>query len=154
MFDFQYDVNIPKLLVDCDELLKKHWEELALNKDKVPLAIDEARYKQLQDVGILKNIVVYNNQNVAVGYSVLLIQPHLHYSTTVYAAVDVIYIDPEYRNTTLGARLLVAAEKQAKEHGASIVLHHAKPYVPMIIKPLEKLGYSLYEHMYGKYVGE
>jgi GNAT superfamily N-acetyltransferase len=72
----------------------------------------------------------------------------------VYAFVDVIYVLPEYRGSTIGARLMFETERIAKDAGASVILHHAKPYVPAIIKPLEKMNYSLYEHIYGKYIGE
>jgi GNAT superfamily N-acetyltransferase len=78
----------------------------------------------------------------------------MHYQDNKYANVDVVYVHPEYRHSTIGARLLVATEQLAKDNGASVILHHAKPYVPMIIKPLEKLNYQLYELMYGKYIGE
>lgn len=154
MFNFEYNIDMRRFLVDTKDLLHKHWEELALNKEKVPLSPDDDRLVSLQRTGILKSITVYNNANIAVGYSVLFIQPHVHYSTTTMAHVDIIYVDPEYRSTSLGARLLLATEQLAKDNGAQVITHHAKPYAPMIIKPLEKLGYSLYEHIYGKYVGE
>jgi GNAT superfamily N-acetyltransferase len=95
---------------------------------------------------------VYDGE-VVVGYSVLIVQPNLHYSENVFAHVDIIYVSKQYRKSSIGARLLLATEQLAKDLGASVITHHAKPYVPMIIKPLEKLGYSLYEHIYGKYLG-
>jgi GNAT superfamily N-acetyltransferase len=153
MYKFVYDVDAYEFLDEASDLLYEHWEELALNKEKIPLKTDRNKYKQLQDTGILKNIVVYNEDKI-VGYSVILNQPHLHYCENSYAYVDVIYVSKEHRNGSVGARLLVATEQLAKDLGASVVLHHAKPYVPMIIKPLEKLGYSLYEQIYGKYIGE
>jgi len=63
-------------------------------------------------------------------------------------------VDKEYRNNNIGARLLIATERLAKEKGVHVITHHAKPNVPMIVKPLQKMGYTLYEQMYGKYVGE
>lgn len=153
MFEFIVDVDATKYLEDAKEVLQEHWEELALNKDRVALNPDANKYKLLQDIGVLHNIVVYEEGKV-IGYSVLLIQPHLHYSDHIFAQVDVIYVRKENRNSSVGARLLVTTEQLAKSLGASIITHHAKPYVPMIIRPLEKLGYSLYEHVYGKYIGE
>ena len=154
MFKFEYDVRAEKFLDEAEELLKLHWEELALNKDKVKLNPDKEKYNLLQDLGILSNIVVYDTSNKVVGYSVILSQPHAHYKESIYASVDVVYVDPKPRSSSLGARLLLDTERVAKEKGAHVLLHHAKPYVPMIIKPLEKLGYSLYEHVYGKYIGD
>lgn len=152
MFDFQYNVNACEFLDEAQGLLYQHWEELANNKDTIKLSTDKIKYQQLQDVGILKNIVVYKDNKI-IGYSVLLIQPHLHYSNNVYAYVDVIYVDKEYRGTSVGAKLLILTEKQAKEEGADVILHHAKPHVAMIVSPLKKLGYTVYEEIYGKFVG-
>ena len=154
MFNFKYDVKAEQFLKEAEQLLQTHWEELALNKDRVKLNPDVAKYSMLQELGMLYNIVVYNKEDEIVGYSVILSQPHVHYKDSVYASVDVIYVDPKHRNSSLGARLLLETEKVAKAKGAHVLIHHAKPYVPMIIKPLEKLGYSLYEHIYGKYIGE
>lgn len=154
MYKFKYDVPVNLFLDEAKDILYRHWEELAVNKDKIPLSPDKEKYHQLQEVGVIKNIVVYNEKDEVVGYSVLLIQPALHYSCDVFAHVDIIYVDKQYRESSLGARLLLATENIAKENGASVILHHAKPNVPMIIKPLEKLNYKLYEFIYGKYLGE
>lgn len=154
MYKFKYDVPVNLFLDEAKDILYRHWEELAVNKDKIPLSPDKEKYHQLQEVGVIKNIVVYNEKDEVVGYSVLLIQPALHYSCDVFAHVDIIYVDKQYRKSSLGARLLLATENIAKENGASVILHHAKPNVPMIIKPLEKLNYKLYEFIYGKYLGE
>lgn len=154
MFNLKWNIKADQFLQEAEELLQLHWEELALNKDKVLLKPDTKKYLQMQELGILHNIVAYDINNVVTGYSVILAQPHMHYSDSVFASVDVIYVDPKHRKSSLGARLLLETEKLAKQCGAHVLVHHAKPYVPMIIKPLEKLGYSLYEHMYGKYIGE
>lgn len=154
MYKFQYDVPMSLFLDQAKDILYRHWEELAVNRDKIPLSPDKDKYSQLQDIGVIKNIVVYNEKDEVVGYSILLIQPALHYSLNAFAHVDVIYVDKQYRASSLGARLLLATEYIAKENGASVILHHAKPNVPMIIKPLEKLNYKLYEFIYGKYLGE
>jgi GNAT superfamily N-acetyltransferase len=150
---FKYNVDVDTMAAEAAPLFKLHWEELALNKDKVFLNYDVNKARKLQELGVLHNILVYKEDRL-VGYSILLIQPHLHYADNVYAYVDVIYVLPEYRGTMLGAKLLLETERQAKDAGSSVIMHHAKPYVPAIIKPLEKLGYALYEHIYGKYIGE
>ena len=152
MYNIEYNVDTDKFLDEAANVLLEHWEELAVNKEHVKLAPDRLKYKQLQELGIINNIVVYDGETV-VGYSVLIVQPNLHYSDNVFAHVDIIYVSKNYRLSSIGARLLLATEQLAKDLGASVITHHAKPYVPMIIKPLEKLGYSLYEHIYGKYLG-
>lgn len=153
MYKFTYDVPMEIFLDQAKDILYKHWKELAVNQDTVFLSPDKEKYCKLQEVGVIKNIVVYHEEKI-VGYSIILIQPALHYSNDLFAHVDVIYVDKEYRSSSVGARLLLATETLAKDNGASVILHHAKPNVPMIIKPLEKLNYKLYEFIYGKYLGE
>jgi GNAT superfamily N-acetyltransferase len=140
-------------LEQAKDILYMHWDELELNKDKVFLKPDVDKYLALQQAGCLYNIVVYKDELI-IGYSIILLFSHIHHADHQYANVDVVYVHPEYRHSTIGARLLVITEQLAKDNGASVIMHHAKPYVPMIIKPLEKLNYQLYELVYGKYIGE
>lgn len=130
-----------------------HWKELAVNQTTVPLDIDKKQYVDMQTVGILRNICVYKDGKL-IGYSVFILKPSLHYASTVFAHVDVIYIDPSFRGGTVGARLLCKTEEYAKQLKADVIIHHAKPNVPAIIQPLYKLGYSMYEYILGKYVGD
>lgn len=153
MYKYVHNVEATVFLEQAKDLLYMHWEELALNKDKVYLNPDVNKYVLLQQAGSLCNIVVYKDEMV-VGYSIIFLSTNMHYQDHIYANVDVLYVHPEYRHSTIGARLLVATEQLAKDNGANIIVHHAKPYVPMIIKPLEKLNYQLYELIYGKYIGE
>ena len=153
MYKYEYNVDMAVFLEEAKDVLYMHWEELALNKDKIYLKPDVNKYVSMQQSGLLYNIIVYKDEKI-IGYSVIFMSPHIHYQDNIYANVDIIYVHPEYRHSTVGARLLVATEQLAKDNGASVILHHAKPYVPMIIKPLEKLNYQLYELMYGKYIGE
>ena len=138
MYRYEYNVDITLFLEQAKDVLYMHWEELALNKDKVYLNPDMNKYVLLQQAGTLFNIVVYKD-DIVVGYSIIFLSTHIHYQDHKYANVDIVYVHPEYRHSTIGARLLIATEQLAKDIGASVILHHAKPYVPMIIKPLEKL---------------
>lgn len=153
MYSYQFDVPVEQFEKDAKHLMYEHWQELGLNKDKIILNPDFIKYKQLQEVGVLKNVVVYKN-NQAIGYSVIFLEPNLHYSEHLMAKVDIIYVSKENRSGSVGARLLIATESIAKSCGASVIMHHAKPHADMIVKPLEKLGYSLYEYIYGKYLGD
>lgn len=153
MYKYEYNVDMALFLEQAKDILYMHWSELALNKDKVYLKPDVNKYVSLQQTDSLYNIVVYKDE-IIVGYSIILLSSHIHYQDHKYANVDVVYVHPNYRHSTIGARLLVATEQLAKDNGANIIVHHAKPYVPMIIKPLEKLNYQLYELIYGKYIGE
>ena len=55
---------------ELELLFPKHWEELALNKDKVPLSPDWNRYKSVEDVGML-SFVALRQDGKLVGYFVV-----------------------------------------------------------------------------------
>lgn len=154
MYNFEYNVSCAKVFEDAYDLVRMHWEELAVNKDKVPMNPNVEQYENLMRDNILHNIVVYY-ENKIIGYSFIIVSPALHYQTTMYAHVDVVYVHPDFRGKDgVGMDLLMRTDELAKKLGAKVIMHHAKPHMPQIIKPLEYLGYSLYEHIYGKYVGE
>jgi len=153
MYNFEFDVPVNAFEKDAAKLMYEHWQEIGINKEKIKLNPDFTKYAVLQNAGVLKNIVVYKDEK-AIGYSVIFLEPNLHYSDHVFGKVDIIYVSKEHRNSSVGARLLVATETLAKYLGCSVLIHHAKPHADMIVKPLEKLGYSLQEYLYGKYLGE
>jgi GNAT superfamily N-acetyltransferase len=142
--------NIPvKEFFELQEgILDEHWEEVAGNKQAIKLAPDVDKYQLLQDIGILKNFVLFNEEEM-VGYAVIVAQPHLHYKDDVFAFVDVIFVKEKYRNSRAGLLLINTLEDWAKEN-ASILTYHTKPKHPTIEKILEKKGYSHMENIYGK----
>lgn len=107
-------------------LLQDHWEEVARNKSLMVLNPDVKRYRQLDESGNLVCLFAYHEDEV-VGYSAMIIHNHLHYSDLVVAYNDVIYIQPEHRNISLGSQLIKESERVSKEHGAKLMLWHAKP---------------------------
>jgi GNAT superfamily N-acetyltransferase len=154
MYNFEYNVSCAKVFEDAYDLVRMHWEELAINKDTVPMDPNVEQFEELQKTNVLHNLVVYHEGKI-IGYSFIIVTPALHYKSTVFAQVDVVYVHPDYRGVDgIGMELLKRTELLAKNLGAKVIVHHAKPHMPQIIKPLEYLDYSLYEHMYGKYIGE
>jgi GNAT superfamily N-acetyltransferase len=153
MYRWIKNMNAREFLHRAKDTLECHWQELGINKDKYVLRPDPERYTQLQEAGVLHNLVVLKEDRV-IGYSVILTTRGLHYQDAVFSQVDVLYVHPDFRSTSVGARLLVGTEELAKEVGGTVVLHHAKPFAPQITKPLEKMGYTQYELIYGKYIGD
>ena len=78
-------------------LFPDHWEDVAVNKDKIKLAMDYDRYDQLEKAAVL-HLVVARDDGKVFGYFCLIISKHLHYRDTLMAASDFYYIKPEYRN--------------------------------------------------------
>jgi GNAT superfamily N-acetyltransferase len=137
---------------DAEELLKMHYNEIALNKDKIKLNPDWESYEKLEELGKLSIFTVRDNGKL-VGYFVLLVSTSLHYVDHVYAISDIIYVHPDYRKGFLGVRLLKFAERCLKKDGVSIVMVNTKIHKPFG-KILSRIGYNPIETVYSKYIGD
>jgi len=133
-------------------ILRKHYEEVAMYQDKVPLSPDYERYYKLEELGIF-HIVTVRDGGKLVGYFLSMITPNLHYSDTLYAVNDILYLDCEYRDAGVGYRMFKFAEDRLKELGVSVIAIHMKTALPFD-SLCESLNYDYAERNYTKYIGE
>lgn len=141
------------VIADIVPLLTRHWDEIALNKETVPLAPDYAQYQRLNDQGILNIYTARNDNGVLVGYCLTITVPHIHYSTTISSNVDLVYVVPEHRGKMTGVRLMQFTEDSLKEKGVKLLSHHVKEAHDFSAILLRK-GYKKAETIYGKYLGD
>lgn len=144
--------SIKDLKNEIQPLFKKHWEEIALNQDKVKLNPDWDTYYKIQDIGMLTCFTAREDNNL-VGYFFVIVNNHLHYADTSMAMCDLIYISPENRKGRVGTNLIKFAEKNLSESGVSVLYMNTKDHAPFD-NLLIRLGYSLAERTYSKYIGE
>lgn len=95
---------------------RKHWEEIAIHKDVIPLDPDIPEYQRMHAAGQL-DVIVSRNEGRPVGYYISFVRPHLHYRTTLHAFTDVYYVLPDFRKGRCGIRLIEAAMKHWRERG-------------------------------------
>ena len=141
-----------------EDMLAAHWEEVALDKDTVALAIDWDRYRRLERDEVLKSVAMRQGHNRRlVGYNVFFVSPPMHYRTWSWAVNDVLYLDPAFRNGLAGARLIIEAEKLIRTLEPKIqkIVYHSKLHVfgargRTVGDLLTKLGYPLIEEVHGK----
>lgn len=133
-------------------LLVKHWEEIALNQEKIKLNPDWDAYHVLEQCGMLKIFTARDN-GVLVGYFVVVVQRSLHYKDHMFANNDVIFLLQEHRVGMTGPNLIKFAEKCLKEDGVSLLMVNTKCHKPFD-KLLEWLGYNKVERVYSKYLGD
>jgi len=133
-------------------LFENHWEEVALYTDVIDLCPDYDKYKQLEEMGMVK-IVTARKEEELVGYVVLFVQPHLHYLQDIWCSMDIIYLAPYLRKTGIGAELVKASEEVAKGCGASVLQFSTK-----VKQPFDTLmkwtGFDLVERVYSKCLKE
>lgn len=136
---------------ELEPLFLQHWEELALNKDKVPLSPDWNRYKFLEDAGILSTIILRDSGKL-IGYFVGFIMPHLHYSTSLTYIMDMLYIDPTSRGKNGGLLFMRTMEQEAKRRGVERIILNSKLHKD--ISPLfNYFGYIQIESIHSKWIG-
>ena len=110
---------------DIKELIKLHYEEIAVNKDVIPLDPDWDRYKQLDDNGLILTVTARDDGKL-IGYAIFFVTSHLHYKSTYYANNDLLYLHPDYRKGLVGVRLITISEKYLKEKGVTKIMWHIK----------------------------
>lgn len=144
--------SIKDLKDELQPLIEKHWEEIALNQDKIKLNPDWDTYYKIEDLGMLKCYTARVDSTL-VGYFFVIVNNHLHYADTSMAMCDVLYIAPESRKGRAATALIKFAERNLKESGTSVLYMNTKDHAPFD-NLLIKLGFSLAERTYSKYIGE
>lgn len=77
-------------------LFMRHWQELG--DPSVPLDPDWDRYLSLEVTGSLCFMTVRHG-DVLVGYISTVVGPHLHYRSTLFAEIEMFWLDPVYRGS-------------------------------------------------------
>jgi len=138
------------LYAELSVLLPKHWEEIAITRDKVPLDVDVDKYAELCDQGIL-HIVTARDDGKLIGYHVAMICGHLHYKSTLHGITDVYYLLPEYRGKMVGVRLFKEVEDDMRRRGVKKLYTGTKLHHDMG-RMFERLGYKETERLYTKFL--
>jgi len=88
---FMHNVEELKTLLDT------HYEELALNKEHVPLSPQWHIYDAREKAGELCFVTLREN-GALIGYIILFVAPGLHYSTCLTAIMDILFVSPDHRD--------------------------------------------------------
>lgn len=131
-------------------LLVRHWKEVALNHADVPLDIDEARYKQLDESDAL-HIVTVRREGELIGYHVAIVTPHLHYASTLHGITDVFWIAPECRHGVTALRMFQRVERELKKRGVRKMFTATKLHLDQG-SLFEHMGYRAVERLYSKLI--
>lgn len=139
-----YTTVLPELKL----LYPEHWEEIACNKDSVPLNPDYGRYQALDEAGILF-LTTIRDAGSLIGYFLGFIMPHLHYQQSTTLFYDIFFLRKSHRHGRTGIKLFQFVEAAAKAKGVEKIYLSTK--VKADISPLfEYLNYTLCEKVYTK----
>lgn len=134
---------------EVDAMFPAHYEELALDKDRIKLDLDWDKARDAEMRGILILVTARAN-GILVGYFFGLLMTHLHYkSAGLMCYTDNYYLLPQYRKGMNGAALLVAVEKLLRSRG--VVKFYITTKVHSDVGPLlEAMGMRLSDKLYTK----
>jgi len=137
-----------KVIDEVQPLWKKHYEEIALDKESIELNPHIQGYEELNKYGGLV-IFTVREENKLIGYSFFVLQYSFHYKQLICAINDLFYILPEYRGKFLGSKLLKESEEILNKMGVHQVQMRTKVYANFG-KILERAGYKDTEVVYRK----
>jgi len=140
-----------RVIDEATPLLYRHWEESALDKERVPLDPDWARYASLEAMGAL-SVVTMRERGRLVGYSCMVVQPGLHYRSCLEARMDIFWLAPECRGRMGGVRLFRAVERELQRRGVKRIYAGSKLHKD-VSSLFVKLGYVPIERWFSKWIG-
>ena len=149
MIEFQEEVY-QEVIEELKPLFKDHYEEIAMYKDKIALNPDYDKYDTL---GEHLFIVTARDEGTLIGYTIFFVNNHLHYKDHMYAANDIIYIDPKYRHDVAAFEMMEYAEDLLKHMGVSVISMHMKAYAAFETL-MKALNFDKAEFIYTKYIGK
>lgn len=138
---------------ELKQIIPMHYEELALNKDKVPLSPQWDVYKQRDAAGQCL-FMVMREAGEMIGYFIGFISPGLHYSTCLTCTMDIFYIRPDKRGSGLpGIKLFKAVEAELKRRGVDRWFVGSKTKADASAL-FERLKFDRVEVYYSKWIGD
>jgi len=129
-----------------------HWEEIAHERDKIPLEVNYREYNALAEIGVV-HLLVAREHGAMVGYHLSMVKGHLHYASLLSAFVDVYFMLPKYRLGFAGIKLFREAEKSLRARGVRKIFTGTKISKDMSII-FKRLGYKHVENLLTKYIGD
>lgn len=149
--------RFPGIARELLPLFKRHWQEIAVNKKRVPLDPNFKLFCDYDLVGVLRVLTV-RAQGKLIGYVFVMVGPHLHYASTTWCHVDMFYLEPEHRRGRTGIRMFNEVELHARDAGAAVIyatekLHFKNRRGKPVGRLFRYLGYRPTERVYSKTIG-
>lgn len=135
------------------EILPIHYDELAMNKEHVPLDFDYERYLQMEENGGLF-VVTLRKESTLIGYYIGFVGPEPHYASTYCCMTDIFYVLPDYRRDGAGKLLFKTVEFELKLLGIDrwfvSIKDHSKAGAEAMMKAME---FKQIETTFSKWIG-
>ena len=131
---------------EAEPLLQQHYEEIALNKDKIKLNPDWRAYAELDKINALR-VFTARKDGKLMGYFVIIVSKSLHYRDHLFANNDIIFLTKAARKGQTGVKLIKFALDALEAEGVTKVHINTKAHQPFDAI-LERLGFEEIERVY------
>jgi GNAT superfamily N-acetyltransferase len=134
-----------------ETLWREHYDELAGDKARMPLGVDNVYYSFLDMNGMLQ-ITTARSAGVLVGYVLMVVKPHPRYCTVLTAFEDCYFLTLGERKKGVGARLVDEAERNARARGAKLCYFMTKLAADHS-ELFKAAGYKATDLVFAKWIG-
>ncbi len=129
-------VNPAGWIARAEPLMRANWAETGFDFDFAP---DVGAYQRMHDAGLMFAIAALDGEDL-IGYCTAVVGAHLFNPAVLVASHDALFVARKWRGGTVAARLIAAAEAEAKRRGASRFCWHTRAGTGMAAM-LERRGY-------------
>ena len=130
---------------ELSPLFKGNWEEMAVNKDIIPLDPHWDAYFQADaNEALCVTTARDAGTRALVGYIISFVTPSLHYASTIMATNDIFWLDPRYRRGWAPVKMFIEHARALKDRGAKLHVVNFKLHFQRgrVGKLLSRLGYK------------
>jgi hypothetical protein len=136
----------------CQTLWVEHYDEIAGDKERMPMRPDAALFEQLERAGQLQ-IVTARDAGIMVGYMLFVVRPHPHYADVLCGFEDAYFMSIGSRRGTAGIKLIRESISVLKRRGVKRVFIHTKK-AQDLGRILTFLGLSHSDEIYSGWIGD
>lgn len=147
MMEFAREFMCPSLSDEIMPLAVEHFKEVDPFTDKKQCT-DVRNYENASD---LIRIFTARINGQLVGYAAFIVSKHQHYTDSLQAQQDAIYLSPAARKGPAGIAFMVWCDKALADEGVEIIYQgssHKRDIGPV----LKRLGYEPIETLYARRV--
>ena len=123
---------------EIKQIVHDHWQELALFQDRVPLIPQYDEYVRREKAGSLFLATVRRDGDIA-AYYITQVAPGFHYSSTLTAHMDIMYVVPGSKGQGLSYPLMRCVERELRRRNAQVWYSGWKAGNPQGMDRLHKL---------------
>ena len=142
--EFKWE-RFSKVAPELLPLFKKHYAEIAVDRDICPLDPDWGYYHGIDQAGLLRLLTARSASNRKLaGYIFNIVGYHNHYKSTRFAVTEMFYLHPHFRKGWQPVKMFMENLRGLEASGADIATINFKLHFQdaRVGKLLARLGYE------------